>query len=157
MRKGSGKIDFLLTPCPPAEKSICQNIKEMTVKQLDGLSSLPISPVRSPPKDTELNTSDSQQSIVQTPQLVFQAPSPPNKADLCFQQEKVTLAPSDNINLISVCPPSASTKAETMLSSTDSKEFLPDTIMQLCKPQKERVSKIPRSSRGNNTVLVSNE
>ena len=164
MRRGSGKSSLLISSVPPPEQQKSKSqatVQAGLVKQLDGIYALPLSP----PIDTNngVTSSDSQQSIsIQAPQLVFQAPSPPNISDLSIQQEKTAMPLSEKSHLNPVSQSNnAKSKAESMLSSTDSKEFLPENIMQIYKPHKDRVSNIPtrvRSARREKqSVLASNE
>lgn len=148
-------------PCPPPEKKSSNVVppKELKTKivSIDAISTLPISPTRSS-SSTEDNQniapSESQQSIL-APQIVFQAPSPPNKSDMSLLQEKSKCSPADQINQVPVA--SENSRVEKMLSSTDSKEFLPESIMQVYKPKSDRVSKIPKSNRGKSASRVSGE
>lgn len=179
--RGLGKSDLQLvgvTPAPPPDHNQNQHPPHKreivpattsttatvgVVKQLDGLSSLPLSPPKD--QDTGVSTSDSQQSLcIQAPQIQFQAPSPPNVADLNIQQEKTAIQLPENVKALPVSH-NKSSKAENMLSSTDSKEFLPEKIMQqIYKPLKtEKFSKIPKGvrkqkqTRENQFMLASNE
>ena len=128
-------------------------------KKGDSISSLPLTPNSSPPKETEITQCSSQQSIIRAPQIVFQAPSPPKKFEV--EQEKSTTCPPDGVNLVPVPMSQAANEnsaAEMMSLRTDSKEYLPNDILRMHKVAKGRSSRIPRSSRGKSAaIFASNE
>lgn len=98
---------------------------------------------------------------INAPEISLEAPHPPTMSQFCLQMDKVTISPRGEscpgVELQNQKDAQVLSKAEYMLNTTDSKEYLPSNVMRAYKPFNERKSRLPRPSRGKNSLFTCNE